>query len=72
VAPAGYRPMEFQLATDRLTLRLMGAEDAPWNLELLAEDRARPTRAGRGQPTMFLLSSGDPAADRRADLGWRQ
>ncbi|HUZ42851.1 MAG TPA: GNAT family N-acetyltransferase [Acidimicrobiales bacterium] len=29
--------MDFRLATDRLTLRPMGAEDASWNLDLLEE-----------------------------------
>jgi RimJ/RimL family protein N-acetyltransferase len=37
--------MDFQLATDRLTLRLMGAEDAAWNLELLEEHSGRRERS---------------------------
>lgn len=33
----GYKPMAFALETERLSLRLRDAGDAPWNLELLGE-----------------------------------
>lgn len=45
MARAGYLPMDFRLTTDRLTLRLMGAEDAPWNLDLLEEHSGRRERS---------------------------
>jgi RimJ/RimL family protein N-acetyltransferase len=32
-----YQPMAFSLETERLTLRLRGRDDAPWNLQLMRE-----------------------------------
>ena len=37
--------MDFRLVTDRLTLQLMGAEDAAWNLDLLEEQSGRRERS---------------------------
>lgn len=41
---SAYRPMDLRLATERLTLRLMGPEDASWNLDLLEEHSGRRER----------------------------